>query len=157
MHRQRVRTEPGALPLSARWLGSAGLLPQIFLAAVVIGGPSRLSPAATGLALAYSALILSFIGGAWWGLVSRSQTSVHWATWLAAVAPSLIAFAALGVCAIGLPPGPSLMLSGISLMGSLGIDYKFAVTGVSPPGWLRLRVPLSLGIGSLTILIASVS
>ena len=154
MSRQRVRTEPGRLPSSARWLGSAGLLPQIFLAAIVLGGPARFSPAAMGLALAYSALILSFIGGAWWGLASRQPANVHWSIWLAAVAPSLIAFAAIGVWAIDQSSGPSLMVTGASLIGALGIDYKLAANGVSPPGWLRLRLPLSLGIGGLTILIA---
>jgi len=110
-----------------------------------------------GLALAYSALILSFIGGAWWGLASGHQTNVHWSIWWAAVVPSLIAFAAIGVWAIDLSSGPSLMVTGTSLIGALGIDYKLATNGVTPPGWLRLRIPLSLGIGGLTILIAIVA
>ncbi|MEP7316519.1 MAG: DUF3429 domain-containing protein [Sphingomicrobium sp.] len=154
MSRRRVRTKPERLPSSARWLGLAGLIPQILLAAVVIGGPSEFIPAARGLALAYGALILSFIGGAWWGLASRPQANVHSMIWLAAVAPSLIAFAAIGVWAIGFSPEASLLAIGASLIGTPSIDYKLAANGVSPPGWLRFRARLSLVLGGLTILIA---
>ena len=145
------------LPASARWLGFAGLAPQILLAVIAIAGPARFGPAAGEAALAYSGTILSFIGGAWWGLASRPQTDVHWVVWIAAVIPSLIAFASIAAFAIGLPRGQSLLLTGASLFATLGIDYKLAASGVSPPGWLYLRVPLSLGLGSLTILIAILS
>ena len=154
---RELPTEPRTLPSSAQWLGFAGLAPQILLAVVIIAGPARFGPAAGGAALAYSGTILSFIGGAWWGLASRPRTEVHWGVWIAAVTPSLIAFAAIGVWAIGLPAGRSLLVIGASLIATLGIDHKLAASGVSPPGWLHLRVPLSLGLGSLTILIAILS
>ena len=77
--------------------------------------------------------------------------------WLAAVAPSLIAFAAIGAWAIGRAPGVSLAITGAALIGALGFDHKLAANGLCPIGWLRLRAPLSLGLGSLTLLIASAS
>ena len=124
---------------------------------IVIGGPSYAGPLASGLALSYAALILSFIGGAWWGLVSRSSAPVRGSVWLAAVTPSLIAFAAIGAWAIGRSPGVSLAITGAALIGALGFDHKLAANGLCPIGWLRLRTPLSLGLGSLTLLIATVS
>lgn len=39
MARRTARAEPVQLTWWARWLGLAGLLPQVALAAVVIGGP----------------------------------------------------------------------------------------------------------------------
>ena len=149
--------EPRTLPSLAQWLGYAGLAPQILLAVIAIASPARFGPGAQTAALVYSGTILSFIGGAWWGLVSRPPTNVHRVIWLVAVIPSLIAFASIGTIAIGLPCRVGLLFTGTSLIASLGVDYKLAGSGVSPPGWLRLRVPLSLGLGGLTILIAILS
>ncbi|HVF82752.1 MAG TPA: DUF3429 domain-containing protein [Sphingomicrobium sp.] len=145
---------PERLPSFARWLGVAGLVPQILLAALLIGGPAEFRLPASGLALSYSGLILSFIGGAWWGLASRHKEPVAAWIWCAAVAPSLIAFAGLGACAFGGRPGPGLLLIGTALIGALGIDGKLNAAGLCPAGWLGLRAPLSLGLGGLTILIA---
>lgn len=141
----------------ARWLGFSGLVPQILLAAVTIAGPASAAPAASGLSLTYAALILSFNGGAWWGLVSRSHAPVRGSVWLAAIAPSLIAFAALGAWAIGQSPRLSLFVIGAALIGALGFDHRLEANGLCPRGWLRLRTPLSLGLGGLTLLIAILS
>ena len=157
MVHQSARIASPRLSLLARSLGLAGLIPQILLAAVVIGLPAKFSPPAIGLALVYSCLILSFIGGAWWGLAASSKERVPSWIWLVAVAPSLIAFAAIGAWTIGRSPGPSLMITGTSLIAALGVDFKIAANGFCPPGWLRLRTPLSLGLGGLTILIATLS
>ena len=157
MVHQSARTGSGRMSSLARWLGLAGLIPQILLAAVVIGFPVQFSPPAIGLALVYSGLILSFIGGAWWGLAAQDKVRVPPWIWLVAIAPSLIAFAAIGAWTIGRSPGPSLMITGTSLIAALGVDFKLAANGLCPPGWLRLRTPLSLGLGGLTILIAILS
>ena len=154
MTQQFGRTAPGRMSLSARWLGWAGLIPQVLLVAGVIAFPAKFGSPASALALSYSALILSFIGGAWWGLAAHQKVRVPPWIWLAAVAPSLIAFAAIGAWAIGGSIGPSLMVTGVSLIAALGIDYKLVVDGLCPPGWLRLRTPLSLGLGGLTVVIA---
>lgn len=138
-------------------LGFAGLIPQISLTVVTILGPARYGPAAGEAALAYAGTILSFIGGAWWGLASRSRTDIHWSIWIAAVIPSLIAFAAISALAIGRPCGQSLLITGASLIATLGIDFKLSTSSATPLGWLGLRVPLSLGLGGLTIFIAILS
>jgi len=149
--------DPPGLPVSAQWLGYAGLVPQILLAAVVVAGPPRFSAAAAAVALAYAGTILSFIGGAWWGLAARSQSPVPWSLWVAAVIPSLIAFAVLGGWTTGLPTRAALIAIGVALIGTLGVDQRFAVRHVALPGWLRLRIPLSCGLGGLTTLIAILS
>lgn len=157
MSHRSARTASGRLSSLARWLGLAGLIPQVLLAAVVIGFPVPFGPPAIGLALVYSGLILSFIGGAWWGLAAYHKERVPSWIWLAAIAPSLIAFEAIGARTIGQPLGPSLMITGTSLIAALGVDFKLAANGLCPPEWLRLRTPLSLGLGGLTILIATLS
>lgn len=154
MTHQSALTASGTLSPWARWLGFAGLAPQIMLAAVAIVGPSSAASGARDLALIYPALILSFIGGAWWGLVSRSRTTVRGSIWLIAIAPSLIAFAALAAWIIVRTPGPSLAVIGAALIGTLAFDRKLAANGLCPLGWLSLRMPLSLGLGVLTLFLA---
>ena len=157
MIHQSARTAPGKLPSLARWLGLAGLIPQILLTVIVIGFPVKFGRPAIGLALVYSALILSFVGGAWWGLAAYHKIRGSLWIWLAAIAPSLIAFAAIGAWTTGRSPVSSLMVTGTSLIAALGVDFKLAAIGFCPTGWLRLRTPLSLGLGGLTVLIATLS
>lgn len=157
MARRKVRTEPAPMPRSARWLGFAGLIPQVALAAVVIGGPPDLGPTAVRLALCYAALILSFLGGTWWGLAAQSgKRSPPW-MWVAAVAPSLVAFAALGLWVLAQSPAASIAATGAALIAALAVDYKLAASGLCPSGWLGLRTPLSLGLGGLCLLIATIA
>lgn len=154
MTHQSALTASGRLSPWARWLGFAGLAPQAILAAVVIAGPSSAASGARDLALIYAALILSFLGGAWWGLVSRSRTTVRGSIWLMAVAPSLLAFAALAAWAIARISVPSLVIIGSALIATLLFDRKLAANGLCPLGWLSLRTPLSLGLGGLTLFVA---
>lgn len=145
---------PHVLPRIARWLGYAGLLPQLALVAVLLQGRLDERFIALSIAYAYAALILSFLGGLWWGLAARTERSPAW-LWFAAVAPSLIALASAWPWAVGEPwPGPSLILLGVTLIGSLTVDRALARAAIAPPGWMGLRLPLSLGLGGLTLLAA---
>ena len=138
-----------ALHPAAQWLGFAGLVPQVALAAVAIAGPPDLANAAVRLALCYAALILSFLGGVWWGLAAQPPKRARPWLWLAAVAPSLIAFACLAAWVIGQAPMPGLAIIGMALVATLAIDAVLAANGWCARGWLRLRTPLSLGLGGL--------
>ncbi|MEP7315780.1 MAG: DUF3429 domain-containing protein [Sphingomicrobium sp.] len=147
-------TASGRISAWSHGLGLAGLLPQLMLAATVILGAPDVALVAGSLALSYAALILSFVGGAWWGLISRSPTPVRGLVWVAAVAPSLIAFTAILPLAFGLAPLLAMLVIGTTLIGTLAFDHVLAGQGLCPLGWVRLRTPLSLGLGSLTLLIA---
>ena len=157
MRPAQVQDNMPELPAVARRLGFAGLLPQALLVALVLSGNPEFSEPAIHLALAYSALILSFLGGTWWGLAAGSKDPARFWIWLAAVTPSLIAFAALGAVLSGQAPQLGLCIVGGSLIAALGVDYRLVKGGLCPSGWLALRIPLSLGLGSLTILIAILS
>jgi hypothetical protein len=107
------------------------------------------------LGYAYAALILSFLGGMWWGLAARQAERCPPWIWWAAVAPSLVAFATAFPWAVGGAwPGPSLVILGIALILSLLVDRRLVSLGIAPDWWMGLRVPLSLGLGSLTIIAA---
>jgi len=137
-----------------RWLGLAGLLPQFAAVAVVFGGDTTLHFSAIALGYAYAALILSFLGGLWWGVAATAPRPPEW-IWVAAVVPSLIALASAIPWAVGAPwPGPSLVVLGVGLVAALGVDLILARQGLVPAWWMSLRLPLSLGLGGLTLLLA---
>ena len=140
-------------PKIARLLGLAGLFPQIFVVLVLLEHNGELRYLALSLGYAYAALILSFLGGIWWGLAARSDTPPVW-LWVVAVIPSLIALGSAVPWATGQAwPGPSLYVLGVSLILSLLVDWRLQKMGLAPPWWLQLRVPLSVGLGTLSLVI----
>lgn len=147
----------GDVPALPRWLGLSGLLPQIACLLVLLFGPAEWREAAQAVAFAYAALILSFLGGTWWGIAAAAPAAQRRRTlgwvWVAAVTPSLVALACFVPWAMGWTwPEPSLVMLGGALLVSLGADAKLGA--LAPRWWMALRVPLSLGLGLLTIGIA---
>lgn len=152
MVQRSAQSDLVALLPSAKLLGFAGLAPQVVLAAAAFSGAPDVTPVAARLALCYPALILSFIGGAWWGLAAQPAKRAPSVMWLIAVVPSLVAFGALGALILG-RAAEGLAITGAALIFSPVIDYKLAKNGWCPRGWLCLRTPLSLGLGFLTLLV----
>ena len=141
-------------PTWPRWLGLAGLLPQLLCLLALVGGNPEARYVALACAFAYAALILSFLGGLWWGLAAAHGRVPNW-VWIVAVVPSLVAFASAYPWMVGEDwPGPSLVLLGGALIASLGVDWRLRNLGVAPVWWLWLRVPLSVGLGGMTLAIA---
>lgn len=144
-------------PRLPRWLGLAGLLPQLAALAVLLSGDAAHHFQALTLGYAYAALILSFLGGLWWGLAARAEAPPAW-LWVAAVVPSLVALASAIPWSEGKAwPGPSLVVLGIALIAALAVDWRLARGGLAPAWWLSLRVPLSLGLGLSTLAIAALA
>ncbi|MFM7027889.1 MAG: DUF3429 domain-containing protein [Chakrabartia sp.] len=139
----------------ARWLGYAGLLPQV-LAVLLLTDPVLRWTAIAG-GFGYAALIFSFLGGVWWGVGVSNPQAPRW-IYVAAVLPSLIAFAAYLPWIFGWEwPGPSLVALSIALLLSPVIDHEIALTVALPEGWLRLRRTLSTGLAWLTAVLAVAS
>ena len=144
------------IPKAAFVAGYAGILPQIIAAAMVLSGSEYQW---TGLALAYgyAAFIFSFIGGMWWGLgvtTRKAEASAH-GIFALAVSPSLLAFSTYLPWIWGLTwPGPSLAYLGFFLLLSPLGDRWLSSRCALPPGWMKLRWHLSLGLGALTLLLA---
>lgn len=140
------------LPRFAFFLGLLGLVPQLLAGAISLHPPH----AAFGqfAAFLYGALILSFLGGLWWGIAATNPAGSRW-LYVAAVLPSLIAFGAglLWIARTG-SPGQSLMIVGLTLLGTPLIDWQLDRRGMVPTGYLAMRVILSTGLGVLTLLLA---
>jgi len=133
-------------------LGLAGLLPQIIVVIALIFGGLEVRFTALCVGFAYAALIFSFLGGLWWGIGAMGGRRTPDWLWFAAVVPSLLALASAWPWATGDPwPGPSLVFLGVGIMASVAVDFRLKNVGLAPEGWLGLRLPLSVGLGSLTI------
>ena len=134
---------------TARALGFAGLLPQIgFVGMALVTGD-------TGwriLAFTYGALILSFLGGIWWGFGVNRARGAQARLLALSVCPSLavlvVAAAAMATLTLGWP----LAALGTLIALTLFVDRSLIRAGDAPVGWMALRAPLSLGLGALTIL-----
>lgn len=141
------------MPLSACLLGFAGLLPQIACALAVWMGPEEWRWTALAIGWAYAALIFSFLGGVWWGMAAASPDEARNAPpwiWIAAVAPSLIALVTYLPWVVGETwPGPSLLVLAAGLALSPLVDGRLVT--IRPSWWMRLRVPLSLGLAAATL------
>lgn len=138
---------------SARLLGLAGLLPQLLCLAALFDDSTRYI--ALGAGFLYAALILSFLGGFWWGLAVASPGAPQW-VYGVAVVPSLVALASGIPWMIGSTwPGPSLVLLGIALIAALWVDVRLNRLNIMPDWMLRLRILLSTGLGLATLVLAA--
>lgn len=147
-------TPPPPVGRTAFLLGVAGLLPQA-------GAVGRLAmvrsdaPIGAGFgaiaALIYGGVILSFLGGMWWGFAMRREEGQGRLAVLATL-PSLVAAALPASFLVTEQPfTSSLVALGVAILLTLVVDRHLVATGDAPANWMRLRVPLSVGLGGLTI------
>lgn len=143
-----MQDHPPPVSRAARLLGYAGLLPQAAAVALIAAGAAH--HLGEALAFGYGGLILSFLGGVWWGFAMR-RGHRQGALAAAAVVPSLLVLA-LGVLIVAAGFGAALIGLGVAIVATLLVDRRLVATGEAPPDWISLRVPLSLGLGGLTML-----
>lgn len=137
-------------PLAVLALGYAGLLPPlpgIVLRASDLWPDPQLSGMLLLLGLVYGGLILSFLGGMWWGAACARREGAALSAWLQlAVMPSLLALLALAACVGNARIGGALLA--VALVATLLVDRKLVANGIVPGWWMRLRVPLSCGLAA---------
>jgi drug/metabolite transporter (DMT)-like permease len=126
-------------------LGYAGLLPAFAALVIALFGPPDWRELAFRAGALYAGLILSFLGGSWWGLATRSGPARAWALYLLAVGPTLAAMALLLV----LTPPRLVLLAGL-LMLTLPIDRLLVKIRLAPENWMQLRLPLTIGLALAT-------
>jgi hypothetical protein len=153
----QISVTTSSLSPTARWLGYAGLLPQILCVGMLLVEHEWRYAALAG-GFAYAAAIFSFLGGVWWGQAVQSAKPGAPATagaYVVAVMPSLLAVALFLPWTFGWEwPGPALLYLGALILGSPLIDRAL---GFAEGPFLRLRWHLSIGLGVLTIVLGFLS
>jgi hypothetical protein len=127
-------------------LGYAGLLPAFAALGTAIAGPPEWRELAFRAGALYAGLILSFLGGAWWGLSTRADAEKAWPFYLMSVLPSLAALALLML----LTPPRLVVLGGLIAL-TLPVDRLLVKSGLAPANWMLLRVPLTVGLSLATV------
>jgi hypothetical protein len=158
--RELYVTDKSQIPSAALWLGLAGLIPFVACAVqIALGLPLQakfVGPAIYALQL-YSAVILSFMGGAQWGLAVRDAPggadtrdraatldrtatleTMDWRRYGISVLPALIAWAGLW---IGGRNGLLLIAAGLATL--LAYDLWTVARGEAPAWYGRLRAILT--------------
>lgn len=147
---------PRPLPRPPLILGVAGIAPLPLCIGVAVAAPGLALPATVAGAV-YAALILSFLGGLWWmeALLRQDGRALPY---VAAVLPSLIGWALL------LPPllgsgswRRALVMLGAAILLTPLVDARIGQAGRAMPGWARLRLGLSLGLGATTIMLGLIA
>ena len=135
---------PDRLPPVVAAYGFAGLIPPVAAAAGLVLLPPGSPREFTWVALIfYGALIFSFLGGTWWALTAARPGAGRLAI---AVGPSLLALVILMLLVSPVTrPHAAWLLAAAVLLSPLA-DQALAADGLTPGWWMRLRVPLSIGL-----------
>ncbi len=139
------RSMEQTLALHARLAGYAGLIPFVVPLLVIVWQPQWAEHAIT-VQHAYAALILSFLGGIYWGLALNRQSAIGiWSS----VLSSLWAWPALLMPATA---AAAMLATGFALMFLL--DRAARRRGWIRPWFYRLRIVLGV-VAIVTLLLGS--
>jgi hypothetical protein len=130
------------IPRPALLLGWAGVIPFALLtaASVLDIHPWSLDP--TMALRAYGACILSFMGGAQWGvLMPQEGAHVPFFRYLVSVLPALLAFLCLLI-----PSTPGLIGLIVGFLALLAYDLSTVRQGLAPRWYASLRIQLTLAV-----------
>lgn len=135
----------GSAPPAVLAFGLLGTIPFWSLPMAALLAPSWMGVAAA-VEAAYAALILSFMGGARWGLAVRDPTPDPVVVGLA-MTPTLAGLAAL----VFFHGATRLQLFGLAAALTLSWGWDFSAKRL-PPWYARLRTGLTLGaVGGLCV------
>lgn len=131
------------IPPAALLLGAAGVIPFAALALLIaMGGAGLIAPEqAERMLRLYGALILSFMGGAQWGLSTARAEGPKARALAVSVLPALFAWAAFLI-----PTGPGLLALSAAFLALMLYDLWTVRRGEAPVWYGRLRVGLTLAV-----------
>jgi hypothetical protein len=135
-------TPANRIPTAAFWLGWAGVIPFAGLSLATLTGTDFLPAAPRTVLIGYGAAILSFMGGAQWGLSTVGAWAGddrHNLRFGVSVLPALLAWPCLF-----LPQTLALLALSVGFALLLFYDIRTVRAGLAPPWYSTLRVPLTL-------------
>ncbi|MEM9591036.1 MAG: DUF3429 domain-containing protein [Pseudomonadota bacterium] len=128
------------VPAPAIVLGTAGLIPFLFLTGLWLTGTDTTATVARQALLAYSIAILSFMGAVHWGLAMTAELGEQpWRRYFVSVLPALAATATAFMAG-----GLQFLWLAACLFGLLLYDLYAVKQGEAPDWYPRLRWPLTV-------------
>ena len=133
------------IPANAVWLGGLGVVPFAASSAVAMLASPKIAAHGEFALLAYSAVILSFLGGILWGRIlafgSIEDISKETRTLITSIVPSLI-----GWIAVLIGPGLGLPVLAMAFFLMMVTDLIHAKGNLFPAWYPKLRIPLTLAV-----------
>jgi hypothetical protein len=143
------------IPAPALWLGLGGLIPFYASAGLtLIDDPYLRSAALTSFAI-YAAVILSFLGGARWGLALTAEPLRPIAL-IYSVLPSIAAWLAALAIALGVAAVGAAGAFALAFLAQYLWDRSAQLDG-APAWYARLRRILTLGVLGACLIVAAAS
>lgn len=147
-----TRLSLGGLSPGARWAGFLGLVPFLLaLGLVTVGGGSGSTLLGLQIALAWGAVILTFIAAVHWGLALSGRWPWTLTTIVSSTLPSVVG--ALAVI-VGGDQGIALLITGFGLFWLFEHRHR---ADALPSDYLSLRRFLTVGVCALLIFTAFAS
>ena len=140
-----------SLPVLARWLGYAGLIPFVAIAAGLWLGPHEWRAALHSAMLGYGAVILSFMGAVHWGLAMAGEGQGEQRRLALSVLPAL-----LGWLALLLPASFGYAVLLLAFAALCLLDLLAGRHGLVPSWYPPMRVRLTGGV-VLSLLLAGLA
>jgi hypothetical protein len=133
------------IPRPALFLGWAGVVPFALFAVGSVLGIKLWSWDPTMALRGYGTCILSFMGGAQWGvLLPREGGHAPFLRYLLSVLPALLAFLCLLI-----PSTPGMIGLVVGFLALLAYDLSTVRQGLAPRWYASLRVQLTLAVVAL--------
>ena len=138
---EAAKSDASNVPSAAAWLGGFGIIPFLVLSFATAFASDALKARLSFALLAYGAIILSFLGGAHWGLaIAVPQIdNTLWRRMILSILPSLIAWVALLT-----PSSIGLLILAGAFVAMLWVDIHASRVQEAPVWYPKLRWPLSL-------------
>lgn len=133
------------IPPAAFWLGWSGVLPFAALSAALFVLDGTNAALAAKALVIYGAVILSFMGGAQWG-IAISKRGISSALNLGSLLGISVIPALAGWVAALLPLVPSLMVLASAFLALLGFDLWTVKTRLAPRWYSNLRKQLTAAV-----------
>lgn len=130
-----------SMPALARWLGYAGLVPFVAIAAALWVGPADWRSVLHPAMLGYAAVILSFMGAVHWGLAMADEGQGAQRRLALSVVPAL-----LGWLALLLPASFGYATVLVGFAGLCLVDHLAGRRGIVPAWYAPMRVRLTAGV-----------
>ena len=134
----RLSDEPP--PSVALVWGWMGVVPLAACAIAALALTPETAALASRVAIAYGAIILTFIGGVHWGLAMK-DIDASTQLYTVGIVPSIVA-----LCAVLAPPVAGIPVLIAGFIALLGYDLWVVRRAFAPRWYARLRVPLTLSV-----------
>ena len=143
---------PRRLPLLAVILSVAGIIPFIMCGLGAVATNTVTSLPAVNLLIAYSAIVLSFLGGVHWGLtLATEHDPAERPRLLGGVLAAVLSWAVVAVTIYTLHPSMGLALMIALFILGVAAEWRAHHRGWVPSGYIGMRIVITVVVVAILV------